>query len=136
MLELSGVTKVYGAGAAAVHADVVDRAGVAVVAGGGVRGVDAARRGVACFHAVAGIAVITDDGFVIALVYGNDTQWLKNVLAAGRAEVVHDSVTYVVERPEVVPVERVVDYFKPSDRRLFGLFGVDSCLRLYHAEHD
>jgi deazaflavin-dependent oxidoreductase (nitroreductase family) len=78
----------------------------------------------------------TEDGFVIALVYGNDTQWLKNVLAAGRAEVVHDSVTYVVERPEVVPVERVVDYFKPSDRRLFGLFGVDSCLRLYHAEHD
>ena len=78
----------------------------------------------------------TDDGFVIALVYGNDTQWLKNVLAAGHAEVVHDSVTYAVERPEVVPVEQALDFFEPSDRRLFGLFGVDSCLRLYHAEHD
>jgi deazaflavin-dependent oxidoreductase (nitroreductase family) len=78
----------------------------------------------------------TDDGFVIALVYGNDSQWLRNVLAAGHAEVVRDDVTYAVERPEVVPVDAVIAYFKPSDQRLFGLFGVDRCLRLYHAAHD
>ena len=78
----------------------------------------------------------TDDGFVIALVYGNDTQWLRNVLTAGKAEVVHDGETYALERPEVVPVASVIDFFKPSDRRLFGLFGVDSCLRLYHVEYD
>ena len=78
----------------------------------------------------------TDDGFVIALVYGNDTQWLRNVLAAGRAEVVRDDVCYEVERPEVVSVEDVIGFFKPSDRRLFGLFGVEKCLRLYHATHD
>ena len=78
----------------------------------------------------------TDDGFVIALVYGNDSQWLKNVLATGHAEVVRDDVTYEVERPAVVPVGEVIGSFKPSDQRLFSLFGVDSCLRLYHAEHD
>ena len=78
----------------------------------------------------------TEDGFVIALVYGNDTQWLRNVLAAGRAEVVRDDVTYAVDRPEVVPVADVIDFFKPSDRRLFGLFGVERCLRLYHAPHE
>ena len=78
----------------------------------------------------------TDDGFVIALVYGNDTQWLRNVLTAGRAEVVRDDVCYEVERPEVVSVEDVIGFFKPSDRRLFGLFGVEKCLRLYHATHD
>jgi deazaflavin-dependent oxidoreductase (nitroreductase family) len=78
----------------------------------------------------------TDDGFVIALVYGNDTQWLRNVLAAGRAEVVRDDVCYEVERPELVSVKDVIGFFKPSDRRLFGLFGVEKCLRLYHAAHD
>jgi deazaflavin-dependent oxidoreductase (nitroreductase family) len=78
----------------------------------------------------------TDDGFVIALVYGNDTQWLRNVLAAGSAEVVVEGQTHRVERPEVVPVEDVLEYFGPSDRRLFGLFGVDRCLRLYHVGHD
>jgi deazaflavin-dependent oxidoreductase (nitroreductase family) len=78
----------------------------------------------------------TDDGFVIALVYGNDAQWLKNVLAAGHAEVVRDDVTYAVDRPEVVPLDQAIGYFKPSDQRLFGIFGVDRCLRLYHAAHD
>ena len=78
----------------------------------------------------------TEDGFVIALVYGNDTQWLRNVLASGHAEVVRDDATYKVDCPEVVPVEDVVACFKPSDQRLFRLFGVDRCLRLYHAEHD
>jgi len=78
----------------------------------------------------------TEDGFVIALVYGNDTAWLRNVFASGQAEVVRDDVTYPVHRPEAVPVADVIDYFKPSDRRLFGLFGVDTCLRLYHSKHD
>ncbi len=78
----------------------------------------------------------TDDGFVIALVYGDDTQWLRNVLASGHAEVVRDDVTYAVERPEVVPLADVIDWFKPSDRRLFGLFSVRNCLRLYRADHD
>ena len=78
----------------------------------------------------------TDDGFVIALVYGDETQWLRNVLAAGHAEVVRDDVTYAVERPELVPAAEVIGFFKPSDQRLFGLFGVERCLRLYHAAHD
>lgn len=76
----------------------------------------------------------TADGFVIALVYGDDTQWLRNVLAAGSAEVEVEGQTYRVERPEVVPVADVIDHFKPSDRRLFGLFGVERCLRLYRAD--
>jgi deazaflavin-dependent oxidoreductase (nitroreductase family) len=76
----------------------------------------------------------TDDGFVIALVYGDDTQWLKNVMAAGRAEVVKDGQEYQVERPQLVPVAEVLDHFSPGDRRLFGLFGVEHCLRLYRVE--
>jgi deazaflavin-dependent oxidoreductase (nitroreductase family) len=73
----------------------------------------------------------TDDGFVIALVYGDDTQWLRNVLAAGEAEVVVDGQTHRVDRPEVVPVAEVLGDFKSSDQRLFGLFGVKDCLRLH-----
>jgi deazaflavin-dependent oxidoreductase (nitroreductase family) len=75
----------------------------------------------------------TEDGFVIALVYGERTQWLKNVLAAGQAEVVVEGVTYRVDRPEVVPIAEVIDDLPPSDRRLMGLFGVDTALRLHRA---
>jgi deazaflavin-dependent oxidoreductase (nitroreductase family) len=76
------------------------------------------------------------DGFVIALVYGNDSQWLKNVLASGTAEVVVDGHSYLVDRPEVVPLADVIDAFKGSDRPLFRLFGVDRCLLLHRAESE
>ena len=78
----------------------------------------------------------TEDGFVIALVYGERTQWSRNVLAAGHAEVIRDGVTYAVERPEVVPIDEVAGYFKASDRRMTGFLGVTEALRLYHADHD
>jgi deazaflavin-dependent oxidoreductase (nitroreductase family) len=78
----------------------------------------------------------TDDGFVIAIVYGERTQWVKNVLAAGSAEVVLDGETYQVDRPEVVPMADASSFFKASDQRLTNLVGVTECLRLYHAEHD
>ena len=78
----------------------------------------------------------SDDGFVIGLVYGDRTQWLKNVLAAGRAEVVREGVTYEVDRPQVVPISEMDAYFSPADQRISGLFGVSQALRLYHAEHD
>ena len=78
----------------------------------------------------------TEDGFVIAMVYGDRTQWSKNVLAAGHAEVVRDDIIYEVERPEIVPLADVAGYLQPSDRRMMGLFGVEHALRLYHADHD
>ena len=46
-------------------------------------------------------AVPTDDGFVIALPYGLNTDWLKNVRASGSATIVHEGDTYEVDRPEI-----------------------------------
>jgi deazaflavin-dependent oxidoreductase (nitroreductase family) len=76
----------------------------------------------------------TDDGFVIALVYGDRTQWSRNVLAAGTATIVKDGAEYEVDRPEVVPAAEVMDFFPDSDRRMFGIFGVKECLRLHRVE--
>lgn len=77
----------------------------------------------------------TEDGFVIAMIYGERTQWSRNVLAAGSAEVIVGGRTYRVDRPEIVPIADAIGYVAPSDRRLTGLFGVTECLRVYHAEH-
>lgn len=75
-----------------------------------------------------------DDGFIIALVYGPDTNWLRNVLAAGSATIVHDGCTYAVDRPEIVPMHRVSDRFTPGDQRGFRWLGVDQVLQVRRAE--
>jgi len=71
-----------------------------------------------------------DDGFVIALVYGPRTEWLKNVLASGMATIDYEGAAYEVDQPEVVPTEEVADAFSAMDRRYQRLLAVDSCLRV------
>jgi deazaflavin-dependent oxidoreductase (nitroreductase family) len=75
-------------------------------------------------------AVATDDGFVIALPYGLNTDWLKNVLASGSATIVDEGSTYEVDQPRVVPIAAAEAYFSPQDQRAHRMFAVDRCLRL------
>ena len=75
-------------------------------------------------------AVPTEDGFVIAIVYGTGTDWPKNVLASGAAAIVHDGATYPVDQPKIVPMERARAYFPATLQRTHRLVGVDGCLRV------
>lgn len=81
-------------------------------------------------------AVATDDGFVIALPYGPNTDWLKNVLASGSATIVHEGDSYRVDRPEVVPHSVAAPLFSPKDQRTHRLFRIDECLLVRRAEPD
>jgi deazaflavin-dependent oxidoreductase (nitroreductase family) len=75
-------------------------------------------------------AARTEDGFVIAIVYGSRTDWLKNVLASGAAAIVHQGDTYPVDRPEIVPMESARPYFPSRTRRIQRPVRVDRCLRV------
>ncbi len=68
--------------------------------------------------------------FLVALPYGSRAQWLRNVLAAGEATVVHEGMTYRVDAPELVPMTSVVDRFVASDQGMFRVLRVDQALRL------
>lgn len=73
-------------------------------------------------------AVPTEDGFVIGLMYGSQSDWLKNVLASGSATIVFEGATYPVDRPEVLSWEAAAHLFPDEERRSFRLFGVRECL--------
>ncbi len=74
--------------------------------------------------------------FLVALPYGSRTQWLRNVLAAGTATVVHEGRTCRVDAPELIPMASVVDRFSTSDQRMFPVLRVDNCLRLRNLDHE
>jgi deazaflavin-dependent oxidoreductase (nitroreductase family) len=75
-------------------------------------------------------AAPTEDGFVIAIVYGSHTDWLKNVLASGGAVIVHEGDTYPVDQPQIVPMERARTYFPATTQRTQRLVRVNRCLRV------
>ena len=71
-----------------------------------------------------------DDTFLIALPYGERTDWLKNVLAAGSAAIVADGRSYEVDRPAVIPMTEATAYFRPRERRMHRQFHVDTALEV------
>ena len=78
--------------------------------------------------------VATEDGFLIALVYGSRTNWLLNVLTAGSATIVHEGQTYTVDQPEVIPMHTVAARFAGGDQQGFRLLAVDHSLRVRRVE--
>jgi hypothetical protein len=76
----------------------------------------------------------TDDGFVIALPYGPNTDWVRNLFASGSAELVTEGSTYPVERPEVVASDAVWDVVPANEQRTRRWFGVSQCVRLRRSD--
>ena len=76
------------------------------------------------------VAVEHDDSLLIALPYGERTDWLKNVLASGSAAVIKNGRTYEVDKPAVIPITEATSFFRPREQRMHRQFHVDSALRL------
>ncbi len=77
------------------------------------------------------VAVEHDDSFLIALPYGERTDWTKNVLASGAASVVTHGQAYEVDQPQVIPMTDATRYFGPKEQRLHRRFAVNTCLRVH-----
>jgi deazaflavin-dependent oxidoreductase (nitroreductase family) len=73
-------------------------------------------------------AVLTEHGFVIALPYGLNTDWLKNVQASGSATIVHEGDTYQVDSPEIVTTSIAAPLFSEKDQRTHRRFRVEQYL--------
>jgi deazaflavin-dependent oxidoreductase (nitroreductase family) len=84
-------------------------------------------------YATPVVAVEHEDCFLVALPYGERTDWLHNVLANGKAEITTCGKCYPVDRPEVIPISEATPYFRPKEQRLQRRFGVESALRMRRA---
>jgi deazaflavin-dependent oxidoreductase (nitroreductase family) len=77
------------------------------------------------------VAVAHEDTILIALPYGERTDWLKNVLAGGKADVVTHGRTHGVSQPQVIPMTEATSYFGPKEQKLHRRFAVKTCLRVH-----
>jgi deazaflavin-dependent oxidoreductase (nitroreductase family) len=76
------------------------------------------------------VATEIDGGYAIALPYGPNTDWLKNVLAAGRATLRFDGAVHHLRKPRIVSIDLVDHRFAVKERRLHRRFGVRDALVL------
>ena len=81
-------------------------------------------------YATPVVAEPVEGGFVIPLPYGDEVDWLKNVLRAGRATIEAKGVTHTVAEPEVIDAEAVFPLFEPRRRSTWRLSGTERFLRV------
>ena len=69
------------------------------------------------------------EGFLIALTYGRDSEWVRNVVAAGRCELETRGVRYQLSAPTIVhdPTRRRFPLFA---RIVLGIIGANDFMQL------
>ena len=77
------------------------------------------------------VAVDHDNSFLIALPYGERTDWMKNVLASGTATVVTHGQSHEVDQPQVIPMTDATRFFRSKEQKLHRRFAIDTCLQLH-----
>jgi deazaflavin-dependent oxidoreductase (nitroreductase family) len=63
------------------------------------------------------------EGFVIALTYGPEVDWYRNMLAAGGGTVFWHRRFYTVGKPELIDAETALQAFPAPFRLIFRTFG-------------
>jgi deazaflavin-dependent oxidoreductase (nitroreductase family) len=71
-----------------------------------------------------------EDDFLSVLSYGSDTDWLRNIRAAGSAELVSDGQTYRVAAGQVIGRDEALPYVPSGQLPFVRLFGVTEFLVL------
>lgn len=72
----------------------------------------------------------TGDGFVFALTYGPDADWVKNVMAAGGCTIRYRRDDFFLERPRFLPTAEGMAVMPPPVRMMLGLANVTEFLHL------
>ena len=70
------------------------------------------------------------DGFVVALPYGTSPDWLKNLMAAGSAVIVHEGKTYTVDQPEIIDTAEALEDVPPGEQMSLRVFNINEFLRV------
>lgn len=70
------------------------------------------------------------DGFLIALTYGREVDWARNVLAAGGCRLVHRGRTVDLTDPRIVPLGEEAGAIPARIRGVLRLLGVTEVVRL------
>ena len=74
------------------------------------------------------------DGFTIALAFGAQVDWYRNLVAAGGGTIHWRGTVYSVTAPERVDAATVLPIFDPVQRRLLRIAGIDGYVQVRDAE--
>ena len=76
------------------------------------------------------VADMIGNGFVVPLPYGTDVDWVRNIVVAKRATVIHKGRTYRVIDPEIIDAAQALPLLPRARRRTFERVSIGHFLRV------
>jgi len=76
------------------------------------------------------VADMVGENLFVPLPYGTDVDWLRNVLAAGRASIISKGLTYQVHSPEIIDASEALPLLPRDRRRTFERVSIGHFLRM------
>lgn len=76
------------------------------------------------------IAIPAVDSFVVALTYGPDVDWFRNVTAAGRCGILWHRHEYSIEKIEPMATKTALPYFPVFERTILRWVGIQHFVRM------
>ena len=76
------------------------------------------------------VADLVGDQLIVPLPYGTQVDWVRNVMTAGEATVVHKGQTYRVTAPEIIASTQALPLLPRDRRRTFERVSIGHFLRL------
>jgi deazaflavin-dependent oxidoreductase (nitroreductase family) len=76
------------------------------------------------------IAIPTAGSFVIALTYGPDVDWFRNIRAAGGCKILWHRQLYTIEKIEPMESRTALPYFPGFERMILRLVGIQHFVRM------
>ncbi len=74
--------------------------------------------------------IAVDDTFLIPLAYGDTADWVKNVQAAGTAELLTEGEVVITEQPEIVSADWALPLIPRKHHSMTKVLGIDEFMRL------
>ncbi|MGV0645196.1 nitroreductase [Mycolicibacterium sp. XJ2546] len=81
-------------------------------------------------YATPVVAARVPEGFIVPLPYGTNVDWLRNVLAAGRAVITESGETYDVVEPTVTDAASAISPLSARRRETWRRFGIERFLKV------
>jgi deazaflavin-dependent oxidoreductase (nitroreductase family) len=76
------------------------------------------------------IAIPAEDSFVVALTYGPDVDWYRNVVSAGTCRILYHRREYVIGKIETMETKTANPYFPLPERMILRLVGTRHFVRM------
>ncbi len=76
------------------------------------------------------IAIPTTDGFVVALTYGPEVDWYRNISAAGRCKILWHRREYAIGKIEPMEIQAALPHFPWLESMILRLLGTQHFIRM------